>query len=240
MFSRVSEHFEKRLTDTPIEQSPYPHLFIENVFPNDFYHFLLNNTPDNNKLKTLTSLGRVGASYPTSRKIVKLEKESLESFDGEVYSGFWNRLSDWMASPQFYKPVISKFNPLIKERFNNDLSKIKLVPETLYVQDETSYSLGPHSDAESKVITLLFYLPKDDSMKKWGTSMYVPKDPNFKCVGGPHHSFDKFNLLKTMPFIPNSMFGFFKTDNSFHGVEPVTDPIRRDLLLYDVKYKKIS
>jgi hypothetical protein len=31
------------------------------------------------------------------------------------------------------------------------------------------------------------------------------------------------------------MFAFVKTDNSFHGVEPVTDPdTKRWLLLYDV------
>jgi hypothetical protein len=31
------------------------------------------------------------------------------------------------------------------------------------------------------------------------------------------------------------MFAFFKTDNSFHGVEPVADPdCRRWLLLYDI------
>jgi hypothetical protein len=31
------------------------------------------------------------------------------------------------------------------------------------------------------------------------------------------------------------LFVFFKTDNSFHGVEPVTDPnTKRWLLLYDI------
>jgi hypothetical protein len=38
-----------------------------------------------------------------------------------------------------------------------------------------------------------------------------------------------------MPFAPNSLFAFFKTDNSFHGVEPVLDAdTRRWLLLYDI------
>jgi hypothetical protein len=47
-----------------------------------------------------------------------------------------------------------------------------------------------------------------------------------------HHGFLK---LTTMPFKPNSLFAFVKGDNSFHGVEPVTDPdTKRWLLLYDV------
>ena len=39
-----------------------------------------------------------------------------------------------------------------------------------------------------------------------------------------------------MPFRPNSMLAFVKSDNTFHGVEPVLDPdTRRWLLLYDIK-----
>jgi hypothetical protein len=35
--------------------------------------------------------------------------------------------------------------------------------------------------------------------------------------------------------LPNSLFAFLKGDNSFHGVEPVTDPdTKRSLLLYNV------
>jgi hypothetical protein len=39
-----------------------------------------------------------------------------------------------------------------------------------------------------------------------------------------------------MDYRPNSLFTFFKTDNSFHRVEPITDDgARRDLLLYDIR-----
>jgi len=39
-----------------------------------------------------------------------------------------------------------------------------------------------------------------------------------------------------MPFKPNSMFCFVKSDHTFHGVEPVVEPdVRRWLLLYDIK-----
>jgi hypothetical protein len=42
-----------------------------------------------------------------------------------------------------------------------------------------------------------------------------------------------------MPFKPNTLFAFVKTDNSFHGVEPVMDPdTKRWLLLYDVYLKQ--
>jgi hypothetical protein len=58
-------------------------------------------------------------------------------------------------------------------------------------------------------------------------------------LGGPHHEREHFSLLHTNPFLPNSVFAFFKTDNSFHGVERVFDPnIRRWLLLFDIYVKQ--
>ena len=38
-----------------------------------------------------------------------------------------------------------------------------------------------------------------------------------------------------MPYRPNSLFAFFKTDRAFHGVDPIADAgVARDLLLFDV------
>ena len=42
--------------------------------------------------------------------------------------------------------------------------------------------------------------------------------------------------MRTMPYVPNALFAFMKTPNSFHGVEPIEEPdVRRDLLLYDIR-----
>jgi hypothetical protein len=128
---------------------------------------------------------------------------------------------------------MSKFGQYMTERFGAGPASLR--DEALLVQDITNYKLGPHTDTLRKVITLLFYLPKDTSQAHLGTSIYRPKDPAFRCPGGPHHPHDQFERLETMPFLPNSLFAFFKTDNSFHGVEPVADPdTRRWLLLYDL------
>jgi hypothetical protein len=71
--------------------------------------------------------------------------------------------------------------------------------------------------------------------------MYLPNDESFRCPGGPHHARDRFSLLHTNPFLPNTLFAFFKTDNSFHGVEPVADPdCRRWLLLYDIYARTVA
>jgi hypothetical protein len=85
-------------------------------------------------------------------------------------------------------------------------------------------------------MSMLFYCPPDNSREHLGTSLFVPIDRKFKCPGGPHHDFDKFVKVRTMPYRPNSLFGFLKTDLSFHGVEPIEDDdIARDVILYDIR-----
>jgi len=142
-------------------------------------------------------------------------------------------LHAWLVGGAFSRVLTRKFHSYLVQRFEG--RKISLYDEALLVQDTTNYALGPHSDAPRKVITLLFYLPKDTSQQHLGTSIYVPRDREWTCLGGPHYQHEDFERLWTMPFLPNSLFVFFKTDRSFHGVEPVADPdTRRWLLLYDI------
>lgn len=113
--------------------------------------------------------------------------------------------------------------------------------EALVIQDRTNYKLGPHTDMPAKVLSLLFYLPADDSMPHLGTSMYLPTDPTFTCDGSTHYDFKGFQRLLTMPYVRNTLFAFMKTPNAFHGVEPVTEPgVERALLLYDIKTAKTT
>jgi hypothetical protein len=42
-----------------------------------------------------------------------------------------------------------------------------------------------------------------------------------------------------MPFLPNALFGFFKTDRSFHGVEAIrSGGVERNALLYNIYARK--
>src|SRR5262245_49236755 len=131
--------------------------------------------------------------------------------------------------------MMQKFQPFVQSRFRGNLNGIKFYDEAYLVEDITNYKIGPHTDSPVKVITLLFYLPKDESQLHLGTSVYVPKDRSFRCGGGPHYPFEWFERMASMPFRPNSLFTFVKGDNSFHGVEPVLDTdCKRWLLLFDV------
>ena len=108
----------------------------------------------------------------------------------------------------FYKAVYNLYQDFYKFLENN--SKDKFV-------------LGPHTDMAHRIITLVFYLAEDSEHWQAGTSQYVPRDVMFRCSGGPHYGFGDFKKVATAKFLPNTVFGFFKSDYSFHGVEPWND-----------------
>ena len=223
-----------RIGNATVREYPYPHLYVPDIFPPDFYAEIRRNLPPQSALRNLGELGRVrGDGYP-ARGVLPMTPEQLAPLDAGPRA-FWERFRQWLLGPRFGHTMIGKFAPYLTHRLG-DLSKVRFGWEALIVRDRTTYTLGPHTDAPSKALSFLFYLPPDASMAHLGTSIYVPRDPAFVCAGGPHYGFEKFQRMFTMSYVPNALFAFMKTDNSFHGVEPIQEPeVQRDLLLYDVR-----
>ena len=102
--------------------------------------------------------------------------------------------------------------------------------EVSFVRQQPGYTLGPHTDSPRKVLTVLIYLPADSSSEEAGTVIYG--SDGFRCSGKAHHRFKDFERVKAIPFLPNTVFVFQKSDISFHGVETVKKT--RDVIQYNI------
>lgn len=212
----AARRLQYKIANAQLNRWPYAHFYLENVFPDEFYKQILFTLPASNDYTS-------GDSDYHGRKFAHNLRTDLFSF---------------MLTKEFMLSVVSAFAPEFRKRFPDGSFNPKM--DLRLVLDSKNYSIGPHTDARWKVVSLLFYLPPDDHLKDLGTSIYVCKDPSFRCPGGPHHTFEPFDKVWTAPFLPNSCFGFFKTDNSFHGVEPITIPCRRDVLLWNLYDKAVK
>jgi len=232
--SDVDLHVQYRIANAPMHEFPYPHIYVRDIFPQEFYSRLRSNLPSEAHLRTLRSMGRVADDYPDTRLVMPLRQEHTAKLE-PAQRAFWEELMGWMLGPTFGQLMIAKFAAYLQHRFN-DLRAQRFGDEALVVRDRTTYSLGPHTDAQDKVLSFLFYLPPDASLAQLGTSLYVPKEAGFTCQGGMRYPFEAFRRMQTMEYLPNTLFAFMKTHDSFHGVEPITQPgVQRDLLLYDIK-----
>lgn len=216
----IEQHVKYALCNAQVRKWPFSHFYAENIFPLDYYEgiqaFLRSMREDDFKDNTNAGSGRYGnRAFAVENMIPGCE---------------------FMMSQDFLRAIIKIFEVEASIRFPE--GKMAVSRDIRLIRDSKEYKIGPHTDAQWKLVSLLFYLPPDDSYCEYGTSLFVPKDTSFTCEGGPHHPFEPFNKVFSAPFMPNTCLGFWKTNKSFHGVEPIPIDIRRDVLLYNVYHNE--
>ena len=203
-----------KILNTPIREWPYPHFYTENVFPHETYSELMTWLDDDHNFRPLEG--------------------------GYAHRTFTDELPEFMrdlSGGRFAKGIMQYFNYQFHQRYPH-AGRPAFEMDWRFIRDEEGYTIGPHTDTPRKVVSLLFYLPKAADDYDLGTGVYIPDDGKKKCVGGPHYPFDGFSEVFRAPFLPNSVFGFWKTTNSWHAVEKIPRKIRRDVLLFNIYEQK--
>ncbi len=236
--SIAEEHALYQINNAPMREHPYAHIYVDNIFPEDFYSHLRENWPADSSLVCLGDTGRVPKGAYPERFIMPFSQSEVAKLD-EKRKAFWLEFGNWFLGFRFMNSVIGKFESAVEDRFGPAMLKNDYSAESLIVRDMTNYSIGPHTDAPHRLLSVLFYCPDDDSRAHLGTSIYVPNDPDFRCAGGPHYPHHRFTKVRTMEYRRNSMFAFIKNDYSFHGVAPIgSQAVGRDVLLYDIRVQQ--
>ena len=208
---RILEHIQNRLSDIKVEEEPFPHFIANRFLPDDIYSAWTHHIPMDQEL-FCDDPYRFGLS---------ITDENLTRFSPEREL-FWRETKKWLLSDEFRNAIAMKFYPNIKLRFL-DAPLTTLESSASFARAKDKFVLGPHTDMAHRIITLVFYLAEDSEHWQAGTSQYIPRDVMFRCSGGPHYDFGDFKKVATAKFLPNTVFGFFKSDYSFHGVEPWND-----------------
>ncbi len=225
-FSDARESLVHCISNAAVQPDPYPHFYCTDVFPDTFYARLLEHLPGpdcfigNVEKGAVSVVNQDMADAYNSRSALTLNTDEIFNIE-KSNQPFWSEFTDVLKSPDFTNAFFTKFQENLRSRFEGDLEKVQFYPKIDLISDTRLYALGPHTDVAEKVAVLILYLPSTDQNPHLGTSVYVPKDADFVCNGDAHYDRDTFTKVYTAPFLPNSAFGFFKTNNSFHGVEPV-------------------
>lgn len=245
MFSAVRDHVIQRIEATPVGREPFEHLYVEEVFPPDFYAELQRQMIPNAGYRRLNRTGRVSERYSSAR--LCLFPQDLATIEATpAQKDFWRGLFAAFDKSAFRQLWLRVFSDAVKRHLKsvapppapgNEPNVPAAFSEVFLMRDLESYALGPHTDSAQKLVSVLFYLAADESAPELGTSLYRPRDRAFSCPGGPHHGFGKFERVATLRYKPNAMLAFPKSRVCFHGVEPVASARQRDLLLFDIKVR---
>lgn len=227
-----------RIRESSMQLDPFPYKVVDDVFPRDYFDEILAQFPHLAAMGPLGETGRVSEGAYADRRCILLNSDGLSRLANSQQS-FWKGLAGWLFHSSFINQVCDIFLPYVENRlafYRTEEGCVRVRGDGLIVSDRTNYAIGPHTDAPHRLISFLFYLPETDVLRSYGTSIYKPNDPCFKCSRGVHHPYDMFKRISTIEFIPNRLFVFVKNEKSFHGVEQIKQlGVERRLLIYNVR-----
>ena len=226
----IQAHFNYNLANSVVRNWPFPHLYFENVFPDDFYEEMVSSIHEFENHKPIAEV--LGVSRPDGTPAYPERVVTLFNNEEKSVNECWAIVKNIMQSKTTCLGLLSKFSDIAAQRLKKNPN---FSAESMLLIDKSNYSIGPHTDAPQKLAAILIYLPTTDDKPYLGTSIYIPKHAGITCPGGPHHNVHDFIRVYTAPYKPNTAFAFIKTDSSFHGVEKVAVNDERHLIQLFVK-----
>jgi hypothetical protein len=235
-------HFIARLRTAEVMFDPYPHYYVEQVFPTEYYRELLRHLPSSAVYENLFTITANKLDHFRYRDQIKLSEGWTKNLSTELRE-FWDSFDEWFLGPELRHAVLEPFAKLLSARFGEGAPWPTISTLCMLVRHQAGYFLLPHSDLPSKIMAFLLYLAPDESALHLGTSLYRPKNRDFSCPVDKQHPFEDFVRVKTAPYKPNSLLAFLRSDVSFHGVEPVSKQdltaCNRDVIEYVIHDTKV-
>jgi hypothetical protein len=227
-----------------IIEKPFFCFVIRDFFPQDLYQALYDEFPGPDAFTR--KLGE-GKRFMTPADIPRAITAS------PAWSWFTSNLSSqWFLDHvfQFLKPHLLKSRGLPGLRRWKSISDesggnaTSILERNVKVNYEFSRLpagsyLSPHTDKIGKLASMLFYFPHPDwkDARQGSTEFYAPNDPSMRRNWSNRHlDFDNLKPFLSVDFKPNTLLGFVKTADSYHGVREIICPDGLERTSFNMNY----
>ena len=196
LFGSIVDQGEESLLSGRYFDRPYPHLTFENFFAEDVYRRLVSRWPDPDRYVDLN-----GAR---TRRQFTLYDRTAGAGDSER-TELWRTVCDALSAPAIEAALRERLRRgfEIRARGGDEDWPIPMFPRPVIYADFDGYAIKPHPDTRRKVLTMLIYMPDDDSQRDLGTTVY-------KISPMSVFAWRTYGLVKdkTFPFLPNTGCAF--------------------------------
>lgn len=195
-YDQLVAHAVKSIMGADVFSKPYPHMIFRQFWPADFYAELLANRPDD--------AGYVQLNGANTRRQFTLFDGSCDAGD-DARRDLWKLVSDVCSAPELEAAMRTQLEEglRIRSKASKEGWPVPMYPRPVLYNDYDGYRIKPHPDTRRKVMTMMIYMPEDDSQKALGTTIYRLSPKGL-------FSWKNFGLAedKTVPFLPNSGAAF--------------------------------
>ncbi len=213
----VRAHVASALARTAIEDDPFPHAIVSEIFPEGFYQLLCRSIPP--------------PAFFGDRDPIKQNLRMPVEFAPELTRRVWRFVDEDVAGQVLRPLLMEKFGPAMRAHaasiFGDALADAALaLPQAVsggrLMLRRPGYHLAPHRDPKRAFLTCLLYLPGKRDLE-FGTDIFrVTGDaeaPYTKTYYPEEHG-ARCELVKTVPCRRNSALVFLNS----HGAHGATIP----------------
>jgi len=258
----ITALFPEKLSDFDFyTEEPYVIFQKEDFLNQEGYNLLAKNLDEYIKQNNLKKSETGKECFPIYMSDIDILKKGYVKDFCNIF--FTKSFKTWFKKthlPYFQKfRGFSFFYPYKRSRFikvlGSILSVIKIPINIFQIQIEFSHIvkdgfIAPHTDASSKRLAFVFYIPKDPTVltpeieKNWGTVFWrARKNKGSYKSWKTNHQLSEAKLKKfyshytegvISEYKPNKLNGFIKSNVSWHSVKPNNTNIDRRAIVINV------
>ena len=218
---RLREFVVRAIEAAPAYETPFYHLVLDRIFPDDVYAAMLANMPEASDYRPMHGRSK-GHDLPDgthTRVKIDLFPEYIRHLPPEKRA-LWNVVRRALCSGEVRDAFKRRLAPALERRFGADHAKTGMFPIPVLTRDIPGYLITPHTDTHWKGITVQLYLPRDRSITHIGTIFHkklpdgsMPKD-------------------KQMTFAPNTGYAFAVGSDTWHSADRIGPEVRPRGLIF--------
>jgi hypothetical protein len=218
---RLREFVVRAVEAAPAYETPFYHLVLDRIFPEDVYAAMLANMPEAADYRPMhgRSKGHDLADGTHTRVKIDLFPEYIRHLPPEK-RGLWNVVGRALCSGDVRDAFKRRLAPALERRFGAGHARTGMFPIPVLTRDIPGYLITPHTDTHWKGITVQLYLPRDRSISHIGTIFHkklpdgsMPKD-------------------KQMCFAPTTGYAFAVGSDTWHSADRIGPEVStRDSIL---------
>ena len=219
--ARLRDFVVAAVDGAAVSETPFYHLVLDNVFPQDIYASMLEHMPAATEYRPMHGRSK-GHDLPDgthTRVKIDVFPEYIRHLEPQKRA-VWNLVGRALTSPAVRDAFVRRLALPLERRFGPDYAKVGMFPIPVLTRDIPGYLITPHTDTRWKGITVQLYLPRDLSTSHIGTIFHR------KLADG------SLTKEKQMTFAPNSGYAFAVGTDTWHSADRIGDEVKtRDSIL---------
>jgi hypothetical protein len=228
----ILEHVERSIAAASLELDPFPHLVLEDLFPQAFYDAVLHGIPPVEFFDGTENKQRIVVPF-----------EMAPAFSRTTWDFLLHTVIDGIMGPaligKFRQPLNDWLQATWPELAGEALeSRVKLQStDGRILLRRRGYVISPHRDPKWGFVTCLLYLAKPGDSPTWGTELYhVDGDTEAVSVAPHWIRQEQCRLAKEVAFRPNTALVFMNSRGA-HGARIPADAEPPDLERYIYQFR---